>query len=366
MKKLSVLSLVLFFSLQAAIGQEKVDSTTSTPFIKKSSWLVLPLVFYTPETGWGGGGASLLAFRFGKEPDSTKPSQIQLGFAYTQQKQILSYLPFQLYLNSEKWWLVGELGYYRYVYRFFGIGNTTEKEGESFQAKYPRVRIDVLHQIKPKLYIGGRYWFDDYRITSVENDGLLAQQPITGRQGGKISGLGLVLNYDSRDQIFFPSQGQLAQLVLYSNQQAFGSDFNFNRLTLDVSQYVHFGKEKIIAFNGVVDLLWGNPPFQQLALIGGPKKLRGYFEGRFRDKRLWIIQTEYRMPVYKFIGLVVFGGFGSVANENQAIFSQKVHLAGGAGLRFRISKKDKINIRLDVGINEEGTIYPYLTVGEAF
>ena len=223
-----------------------------------------------------------------------------------------------------------------------------------------------MRQIKPKLYIGARYWYDNYRITEIEPNGFLDSQRITGQSGGVISGLGMVLNYDARDQIFFPSQGQLIQLSLFSNQKAFGSDFNFNRFTLDASQYFPVGKEKIMAINGFVDLLWGDPPFQQLALIGGPKKLRGYFEGRFRDKRLWIVQAEYRMFVYRFIGLVAFGGLGSVTDEETSFFSQKAHWAVGAGLRFRISKEDKINIRVDVGVNEEGKVFPYLTVGEAF
>lgn len=366
MKCFSIFFLLLICNALAFSQNIHEAKASQQPFIQKSSFLVLPLLFYTPETRLGGGGAALLTFRFRGEPESSKPSQVQLGLAYTQENQLLFYLPFQLYLQQEKWWLAGELGYYRYIYRFFGIGNETPEEGEIYQANYPRLRLDVLRQVKPKLYLGLRYWLDDYHIVERDTTGLLANQSFTGRQGGVISGLGLVLNRDSRDQIFYPNTGNLIQMALYTNKKALGSDFNFSRLTLDASQYFSFGKEKIIAVNGFLDFLFGNPPFQQLALIGGPKKLRGYFEGRFRDKKLWVFQTEYRMSVYRFIGIVAFVGIGSVAPTFDDIFSQRVHFAGGLGLRFRISKKDKINIRLDLGIDEKGNTFPYLTIGEAF
>lgn len=362
-------SLLLFLSIFTTVvsGQVTADSTTQRePLIRKSSWLALPILFYTPETRLGGGGATLYTFRFRGEPETSNPSQLQLGVAYTQEQQILSYLPFQLYFQQEKWWLVGELGYYRYIYRFFGIGNNTPQEEEIYQANYPRLRLDVLRQVKPQLYLGLRYWFDNYQIVERDSAGRLVEQIITGQNGGVVSGLGLVLNRDSRDRIFFPSRGNLIQFTLFTNQKALGSDFNYSRITVDASQYFHFGKEKILAVNGVLDFLFGDPPFQQLALIGGPKKLRGFFEGRFRDKKLWILQTEYRMPVYRFIGIVAFAGVGSVAPNVGNFFSQSIHFAGGVGLRFRVSQKDKINIRLDLGVNEEGRAFPYLTVGEAF
>jgi hypothetical protein len=63
-------------------------------FIEKSSLIVLPLAFYTPETRFGGGVGGLYAFRFGNEPEESRPSQVELGLAYTQNEQILLYLLF--------------------------------------------------------------------------------------------------------------------------------------------------------------------------------------------------------------------------------------------------------------------------------
>ena len=337
------------------------------PLLQKSSFIVLPLAFYTPETRFGGGAASIFAFRFRGNSVETKLSQAQLGFAYTQEKQILSYLPFQLYFKEQTWFSYGELGYYRYVYQFYGIGNDTrEEDKEAYDANYPRIRLNVLKQLSPKIYFGLRYWFDDYKIDNTAPEGMLSNEPITGQHGGIISGIGLVMNRDSRDQVFYPSTGNFTDVVLYSNRKELGSAFNFTRFSIDAAQYFAVSKNGVFAANVFLDFVFGDPPFQQLAFIGGSKKLRGYFEGRFRDKKLWLAQAEYRQWIYKFIGATVFGGLASVAPELSDFDNKKVHLAFGAGLRLRLSKKDKINMRIDAGFDENLNFLPYITVGEAF
>ena len=350
------------------INGQSIDTTNveGAPLLQKSSLIVLPILFYTPETRLGGGGAMLYNFRFRGESAASRPSQIQVGLAYTQENQILAYMPFQLFADEERWWIQGELGFYRYIYRFYGIGNEVPGSNEeTYQATYPRVRFDVMREIQSDWYLGLRYWYDNYRIDMRDPEGLLTRQPIAGAGGNVVSALGLVSIYDTRDNLFFPRAGTFAQFSYLSNQPAFGSDLSFNRYALDVSQYVPFGK-KVLALNAYTDLLFGNPPFQQLALIGGSKKMRGFFEGRYRDQKLWMLQAEYRFPVWNWLGATVFGGIGNVSPAVDELFAQRVHQTLGAGLRIRLSQEDPINLRIDVGFNEEGEWFPYLTVGEAF
>ena len=340
---------------------------TTKPFIRKSSFIALPLAFYTPETRFGGGAATLYAFRFRNQSDSSRPSQIQLGGAYTAEKQLLSYLPFQLFLKDAKYNVYGELGYYRYFFYFFGIGNDASDERESFNVNFPRVRLSALKLVAPNLYVGGRYWFDNYQIAKVEEGGLLETQNITGNQGGTVSSLGAVATYDSRDNIFFAKEGVLAEFSLMNNSTALGSDFNFTRVSLDAATYFTNKFDHTFAVNAYTSFIFGDAPFNELAMLGGTKKLRGFYEGRYRDKKLWMVQGEYRMPeLYWRLGLVVFGGVGSVAEEFSDFKNNQVHYTFGSGLRVLLSEKERINIRIDVGIDEQFNVLPYITVSEAF
>lgn len=348
---------------------QSADTLATSPDkrLRKSSLIPIPLVFYTPETQWGGGAAVLYAFRLRGQPDSQRPSQVQLGLAYTQRKQVLAYLPFQFFSKNEKRNIFGELGYYRYVYKLFGIGNETPADSEeTYQANYPRLRVNALQLVRPHWYLGLRYWFDDYRIVKPDPAGLLVQGVVTGSRGGIISGGGPLLNFDSRDNIFFPTTGTYVEAELFFNRQAFGSDFDFFRFSVDASKYFSGEKKRVLALNAWFVSSTGEVPFQQLALLGGPRKMRGYFEGRYREKNLWMLQAEYRVPLFWRLGGVVFGGIGSVGPDLGGLFGQQVHATCGAGLRVLLADDDHINLRIDVGANEHGEIFPYLTVREAF
>ena len=82
---------------------------------------------------------------------------------------------------------------------------------------------------------------------------------VTGSNGGRVSGGGLVVNYDTRNSLFYPTQGWLVEGQLYTEGEYSGSDFDY-------------------------------------------QKMRGYFEGTYRDENLLMIQSEYRFPLFWRLG----------------------------------------------------------------
>jgi len=327
--------------------------------------LALPIVFYSPDTRWGFGASGIVTFQTDREHPG-KRSSITFGGAYTQLKQILFYAPFQLYFKEDQWWLYGELGYYRYVYNFFGIGNEAPPDYlEKYDATYPRLRLSALRKIGAHSYLGLRYAYDDFKIALRDSTGLLATESITGADDGRVSGLGVVYNFDTRDQLFFPSKGWLIEASAYLEDGYTGSDFAYTRFSVDAAYYLPVLKKHVLAINFAGALLNGDAPFHQLASLGGTRRLRGYFDGRFRDKRMLLLQSEYRLPVFWRFGVAAFGGVGWVGHGGEAIHSEHLRWNAGAGLRFALDRRQKINARLDYGFgkNESGF---YLTVGEAF
>jgi len=357
MSRKTVLLLLFLFLFLRAESQEPSNEATFIP---------LPIVFFTPETNWGFGAAGIYSFHFKQDSINSRPSQLQLGFAYTLRNQILAYLPYQLFLKNGKYKLYGELGYYRYVYEFSGVGNEGfQEESENFSVNYPRVRLNALVQVRPNLFTGLRYWMDDYDIVEIEDNGLLANNSITGANGGFLSGLGWVSNYDTRDKVFYPSRGVYAETVLFFNNEIFGSDFNYSKFIFDGSVYTKNKWDHILAFNLYAELTEGNAPFNQLSLLGGTKRMRGYFEGALRDKQYLTFQTEYRLDLFWRIGAVVFAGAGVVGDDLSTIEIDNFKYTIGLGLRFLLDKKQKVNLRLDAGYGQN-TSGLYITVSEAF
>ncbi|NUO02837.1 MAG: BamA/TamA family outer membrane protein [Saprospiraceae bacterium] len=351
--------LLVFFILSAPALRSQPD-TLSRPGI-----LALPIVFYSPDTRWGFGASGILTFQTDRKLPGRR-SSITFGGAYTQFRQILFYAPFQLYFNQDRWWLYGELGYYRYVYNFFGIGNAAPKDYlEKYDATYPRLRLSALRKVGRYSYLGLRYAFDDVNIVLRDSTAQLATEGITGAGGGRVSGVGMLYNFDSRDQLFFPAKGWLVEILAYAEGPTTGSNFTYSRFSADAARYFPVFKKHVLALNAVAVLTTGDPPFHQLATLGGTRRLRGYFDGRFRDKRLLLLQGEYRLPLFWRIGAVAFGGAGWVGSENEPVRQAFLRWNVGAGLRFALDRRQKINLRLDYGVGKEESGF-YLTVGEAF
>ena len=341
---------------------------------QKNSLKVLPIAFYTPETRIGGGFAGLYTFF---NDYSKRPSSLNFGAAYTAEKQILSYMPFTVFWDSDQNYAYGEVGYYRYFFEYFGIGtaenNAADLENpEIYNVAFPRVRLNYLRRLgNSAWYLGGRYWFDGYAIDQekLDQEGLIVQNQVLGIEGGITSSLGAVSIHESRDNLFYPTKGWYGEFVALYNGKYSGAEYDYGRFSADLSFYKSFGKEidqtsaNVFAFNVWSNNIIGDAPFYELSTIGGTKKMRGYYEGRYRDNQVFMVQTEYRRKIYKRFGVVAFGGLGSVFSKFE-LFEAPVRWNAGLGGRFRLNDQGA-NVRIDYGIGKESSGF-YITIGEAF
>lgn len=363
-----IFALLPFLSVPSLSAQETTEDTVRKMQI--TSLFVLPIVYFTPETRWAGGVGSLVAFRFKGDSVGTRPSQVQLGFAYTQERQFLSYLPFSIFAKQEQWYIYGELGYYRYTYFFYGLGNkNTNPDGELYDVNFPRLRIHAMRKIKPRWYLGLHYWWDIFEIANADPNGKLSDpvENIQGRNGGVISTPGLITLFDGRDDVFAPESGYYLEALTQISRPWTGSPFSYSRITIDGRYYLPISRKlkHTLALHAFADLTEGVPPFNALPSLGGPRRLRGLYEGRYRDNHVVLAQAEYRLPLFWRLGMAGFVSVGSVFPSFQEISTRYIRYAGGAGLRIRISKQDRVNLRIDAAFGPGNSGY-YLTVGEAF
>ncbi len=353
---------ILMFS--SVLSQESLGEKTVRADSLKNTLVVLPLAFYAPETrlGFGLGGAYTFFLR-GQNPEF-RPSQVQLGLIYTLEKQILIYFPYELYAMSDKLYLSGEVGFYKYIYRYYGLGSDTRAADEEFYSvNFPRLIVRGQYLFLKNLYAGVSLQYDNYFDMEIEEGGLLSGDEVVGKQGGQVLRYGLTATYDIRDNVFWPTRGVLFKTNLERSSEGLLSEYSYSKLTLDVAGYRELWGEHILAGNVFYNGRYGEAPFFDLAQLGGPKKLRGYFEGRFRGDQSFGMQAEYRMPVFWRFFLVGFGGNGVVWDRR--VEESVWQWSYGAGLRFRVDKGNKVNIRVDYAWGKDSNGL-YVTIGEAF
>ncbi len=359
----NVLILIVIFTGNCNSQESTPQDTASF----KNTFIGVPLAFYTPQTKWGIGLAGTYLFRFKEQTIKDRPSQIQFIASVTQKKQVLIFMPFQIFWDDNKNNFNGELGYYLYNFPFFGVGiDSKPKDEESYDVNFPRLRLNMTREVRPSLYIGGRLAIDGMKIKNIEDGGILESSKLVGSpSGGTIVGIGPEFIFDNRENIFWPTSATLVELNHVIFNHAIGSSFNYGRSKLEVSQYFQFKWKHVLALNSRIETTTGSAPFFNLSTLGGAKRLRGYIGERFIDNNTFLAQFEYRARIYKSFGATLFGGIGTASGDLNSLFTNKYVSAAGLGLRYMVDKEKKVNIRVDWGVTPEGSNF-YITIGEAF
>jgi outer membrane protein assembly factor BamA len=332
---------------------------------KRYTLIPVPILFYTPETRLGFGASVLSTFNFKSDSIGAPRSNVSLGFAYTQNKQILSSLPFNLFIKNRIWQVYGEITYNRFFYNFYGVGNDQAPDfSVRYGVEFPRLRLTTLRKVAPHFYAGLRYAFDKFSLFDLDTTAQLVRGTIPGSNGGTVSGFGLVTIFDNRDNIYYPSKGMWGELVVYNSNTIFGSSFDYTRVAFDFSKYFHY-KENILALNLYSIYSNTDVPFFQMGLLGGQKKMRGFYEGRYRDNNVLVFQAEYRRHLFWLLGFTVFGDMGQVAHRYDSFNTNDWRYTYGLGLRLMLDQTQKTNLRVDFAIGD-GKMLPYFTIFEAF
>jgi len=356
--------LVLLIILIGQISVCRASGTDTTLASKKDKLhiKIVPVVAYAPETRLLFGVGALGTFKLHKDT-ITHYSLIAAFVTYTQNAQDYIYVPYQLYSKNNKYYAEGEADYYNYSYYYWGVG-TNRVPKELYNVHFPRVQLNGYRQITKNFYAGIDYYLEDDMIVGTQSNGELSQGEIPGSTGSLSSGIGFDALYDTRDSIYFPTHGWYIKVVSYFNSPTIGASCTYSKVMTDISYYLKPAKPLVLALNEHTQFTLGNVPFNQMALVGGSRQMRGYYLGYYRDDVLTYFQAEARMHIIGRFGLNVFGSVGLLGNYNTFPESNSPIFAEGIGIRYNYDVRQHVNVRLDVGYGN--SVELYLTIQEAF
>jgi hypothetical protein len=93
--------------------------------------------------------------------------------------------------------------------------------------------------------------------------------------------------------------------------------------------------------------------------------MRGYYQGRYRDRIFATAQAEYRLTLSRRLGVVTFAGVGDVGSTLASLTMRSLKVSAGLGLRFALNPDEHLNVRMDWGFGR-GTDGLYFSIREAF
>ncbi len=343
---------IAFFAATTARSQDLTRA-------KKITVLPVPAIGYSPETKTYVGAVTLFTFNILSDT-LTRTSNAKIELNYSWNKQLIAESGWNYFSPGEIWFTRGIIHYSKYPDLYYGIGfNTPESNEVSFQSNRFIFDVDILRNIRNKLFFGLGINTKSYtNIDYLQDEATYSELKNENSYSLKI----LLLN-DSRNNILSPSKGNYFEL---NNAINTSSTFYF-KTEVDYRRYTGFGKlNHVLAGRIYHKSIFGNPPFYDFAMMGGDKYVRGYYLGRFRDKNLTTLQLEHRMKLFRWLGFATFGGISVVYNRFSAIEYKSFKPNAGVGLRFLVDKNENTNLRFDYAVGAQNQSGFYISFGESF
>ena len=341
---------------------EVVDPDRGTTFA------VAPIPNYNSQFGFGVALVGMAFRKLDDHPETPPSTGMLLGYASdngTWGAMLMGIGHF----DGDAWRAAGGIGYFKLFYDFFGFGTDAGTSGESIEIKQPVSFLlgQGLRRVSGDLYGGVRaqYVHSEFSVNSNTIPPELAQ--FAGLTG-TVNSLGLapVVQFDSRDNTYYPVRGWNSSLATTMSFDGFASDSTYQR-TYGYLDFYHGWAEgrQVLALGVDGCYVSGDVPISNYCSIGELKGIRGYQVGRYQDRFQASLQAEYRRKIGGRFGFVVFGGVAGISRTPAQFDGGDLRAAGGAGLRFQLTKKYPLNYRVDAAFGADGGQF-YVAVAEAF
>lgn len=345
-------------------------STDGTP--QKTSPAITPLFapipFKNSQLGWGLAVMAGAIHRF--DPDTTiKPSTGVIAGFYTENDSWGLMAIEMARLAHDAWRLRGLLSHSDIRYDYFGIGEDAGNEGKSIGIRQPMdfAVASALRRVTPGFYGGGNLLWIRSKVSLRDDHGLPTPPSAEDLATTNLLAPGLQAEFDTRDDDYWPEKGSLAALKGSFFTSGLGSSRDFQRYTVAWSWYTSLRPHALVlATNVNAAAAAGDVPFWAIPSVGaGAYGLRGYTQGRYRDKVVTTAQAELRGHGAGRWGAVMFGGLAQVAPSIGELGNAEVLPAGGLGLRFQLTRQYPMHMRADYAWGKNEELF-YFSVSEAF
>lgn len=255
------------------------------------------------------------------------------------------------------------LYFYSFPADFWGIGyemgdnDANKSDMKRWQAQ---AEVSFLFRVADNFYIGPMASYDYVIGKHIERPELLQGMD----QHTWNVGAGVSLVYDNRDNLTNPHRGIYLNINQMFRPGFMGNDYAFSTTAFRFDAYQRLGKGTVLAEDIGANLNFGNPSWGMMAELGGTHSMRGYYEGRYRDKHSLEATVELRQHVWKRNGIVVWVGAGTIFPKFSALRSKQILSNAGVGYRWEFKKN--VNVRLDYGFGKSGQSGFLFNINEAF
>jgi len=340
---------------------------------RKSSFVILPVLSSAPETGLEVGGAGLLSFYTDTSKLNTRVSNVFAYATITTKGQSRLSLSSSYWTPGNTYHLTAGVSYINFPFDFYGIGNNTLKANtDRIGQKRFKVNFAGEKKITDNLYAGINAGAWDYHFRDDNKTGIFYTDPrVENRGGGPSVYIGPTITFDNRNNNTYTTKGLIVNAYFQAIHGMFGNnDYKGGFFNIEYSQFFLLAPKWVLGLDVQEQSLTGSAsPFYLLPDLGSDELMRGYYNGRFRDRNMIAGQAELRYRLSNRIGFAGFVGTGEVFKSS--FTSSELKPNYGGGLRYFFDVEKGLAVRIDYGVgqkipNEKRLTGFYIGLGQSF
>lgn len=332
---------------------------------------------YTPELGGLIAVGGLATFKTNPTDSLIQRSSLPFSIGYSTTGAVVANAILSSFWFKDKLRVYGDFWLKDMPDHYWGVGyqsnlNTVKSDSTTYyHRKWWWINPRILFQVRKHYFVGLNI---DYNYTQGSNpsQGVTEDETYQKYQDKPLnSGLGIILQYDSRDIPVDAWKGVLLDFRGSFYSESFGGDNNYQVFQLDYRQYQQvFRKGTTLAWQLKARVSNGDVPYGEMSQLGSPFDLRGYTWGRFRDESMFFFLAEYRHVFIKNPvelskhAVITWIGSGTVFNIN-TLEDNDNHWLPNFGIGYRIEVQPRMTLRLDFGIGRESSGF-YFNFNQAF
>jgi hypothetical protein len=326
--------------------------------------LPVPFIITEPAVGYGVGLGLLF---FSESISESEARARELG-----QEHVPPNITFVAGAYTENGTWAGALGHfhtwdgdrYRYLGGIAKVDANLDYFGITNQARaYELQGTGLIQQLLVRIgnspwFVGPRYIYFDATAAFKFGD-----TPIDVQGQGhntRISAGSLVVDYDSRDNIFFPSRGVYAELEGQFAREGIGSTQNYDIYAARGYTWLPIARTLILGLRADTRFSSGDVPFFVQPFVD----LRGVKKARYQDRNSISTEVELRWDFQPRWSLLGFSGLGKAYGRQS--FADAPNIASvGVGFRYLVARKLGLAIGLDVAHSKDQNAV-YVQLGSAW
>ncbi|ARN74650.1 hypothetical protein [Oceanicoccus sagamiensis] len=177
------------------------------------------------------------------------------------------------------------------------------------------------------------------------------------------SGLGVVVEIDTRDNIFSPEQGSRYELSYVVYREEIGSDLDYETATITALNYFKLSDRWLLGVRVVGDTVNSDdrlPPFAYPGI-----QIRGIAAARYQGSDVAVLESEVTWKIDSRWSINAFAGGGRAADSTSGIGSASTRVSQGAGFRYKIARRYDFLMGIDIAEGPDETIW-YIQAGSSW